>query len=93
MTLQLGEALDQARVAEERQAVAETFAVLGDISANLLHRVNNLIGVIPVKVQGLTSKRPALLEDRYVAERLAEVEAGARGAMDVARETVPTCGR
>lgn len=88
MTLQLGEALDQARVAEERQAVAETFAVLGDISANLLHRVNNLIGTIPVKVQSLTSKRPALLEDRYVADRLAEIEAGARGAMDVARETV-----
>ncbi|MCC7359445.1 MAG: GAF domain-containing protein [Anaerolineales bacterium] len=88
LALQLGEALDQARLAEERQAVAETFAVLGDISANLLHRVNNLIGAIPVKVQGLTSKRPALLEDRYVAERLAEIEAGARGAMDVARETV-----
>lgn len=88
MTLQLGEALDQARLAEERQAVAETFAVLGDISANLLHRVNNLIGTIPVKVQSLTAKRPALLEDRYVADRLAEIEAGARGAMDVARETV-----
>lgn len=88
VALQLGEALDQAKLAEERQAVAETFAVLGDISANLLHRVNNLIGTIPVKVQSLTTKRPALTEDPYTAEKLADIEAGARGAMEVARETV-----
>jgi GAF domain-containing protein len=88
VTLQLAEALDQARLAEERQAVAETFAVLGDVSANLLHRVNNLIGIIPVKVQGIADKRPAVLEDRYVAGNLHDIEAGARAAMDAARETV-----
>jgi signal transduction histidine kinase len=88
VTLQLGEALDQAKLAEERQATAETFAVLGDISANLLHRVNNLIGTVPVKVNRLTTKRPTLMQDAYVAEKLAEIEAGARGAMEVARETV-----
>jgi GAF domain-containing protein len=88
VALQLAEALDQAKLAEERQALAETFAVLGDISANLLHRVNNLIGTIPVKVQSLTQKRPALAADRYVADKLGEIEAGARGAMQVARETV-----
>lgn len=88
VTLQLAEALDQARLAEERQAVAETFAVLGDVSANLLHRVNNLIGIIPVKVQGIADKRPGALEDRYVADSLRDIEAGARAAMEVARETV-----
>jgi len=88
VTLQLAEALDQAKLAEERQAVAETFAVLGDVSANLLHRVNNLIGIIPVKVQGIADKRPAVLEDRYVADSLRDIEAGARAAMEVARETV-----
>ena len=88
VTLQLAEALDQARLAEERQAVAETFAVLGDVSANLLHRVNNLIGIIPVKVQGIADKRPAVLEDRYVADSLRDIEAGARAAMEAARETV-----
>jgi signal transduction histidine kinase len=88
VALQLAEALDQVKLAEERHAVAETFAVLGDISANLLHRVNNLIGVIPVKVQTLAAKRPALMHDDYVAARLSEIEAGARGAMEVARETV-----
>jgi GAF domain-containing protein len=88
VALQLAEALDQARLAEERHAVAETFAVLGDISANLLHRVNNLIGAIPVKVQGLAARRPALMHDEYVAARLSEIETAARGAMEVARETV-----
>ncbi len=88
VTLQLAEALDQAKLAEERQAVAETFAVLGDVSANLLHRVNNLIGIIPVKVQGIADKRPAVVADRYVADSLRDIEAGARAAMEVARETV-----
>jgi len=88
VTLQLAEALDQAKLAEERQAVAETFAVLGDVSANLLHRVNNLIGIIPVKVQGIADKRPGVLEDRYVADSLRDIEAGARAAMEAARETV-----
>ncbi len=88
VTVQLAEALDQARLAKERQAVAETFAVLGDVSANLLHRVNNLIGIIPVKVQGIADKRPAVLEDRYVADSLRDIEAGAKAAMEVARETV-----
>jgi len=88
VALQLAEALDQVKSAEERHAVAETFAVLGDISANLLHRVNNLIGTIPVKVQSIAAKRPALMHDEYVAARLTDIEAGARGAMEVARETV-----
>lgn len=88
VSLQLAEALAQVKLAEERQAVAETFAVLGDISANLLHRVNNLIGAIPVKLQGLGAKRPALLEDSYVAATLQDVEAGARAALEVAREAV-----
>ena len=88
VTLQLAEAVTQVKLAEERQAIAETFAVLGDVSANLLHRVNNLIGIIPVKVQGIADKRPAVLEDRYVADSLRDVEASARSAMQVARETV-----
>ena len=66
IALQQAEALEQLKAAQERQAVAETFAVLGDIAANLLHRVNNLIGVIPVRAQGILDKRPALQADAYV---------------------------
>ncbi len=88
VALQQAEALAQMKLAEERQAVAETFAVLGDVSANLLHRVNNLIGVIPVHVQGIESKRPAVMADAYVSDALRDIEASARAAMQAARETV-----
>jgi signal transduction histidine kinase len=86
--LQQAEALAQMKLAEERQAVAETFAVLGDVSANLLHRINNLIGVIPVHVQGIQSKHPAAMTDAYLSGTLRDIEDSARAAMEAARETV-----
>jgi two-component system, NtrC family, sensor histidine kinase HydH len=46
------------------------------------------VGTIPVKVQGLTEKRPELLADDYTAAKLREIEAQARAALEVARETV-----
>jgi signal transduction histidine kinase len=88
LALQQAEALEQLKLANERQAVAETFAVLGDIAANLLHRVNNLIGVIPVRIQGITDKRPALTADPYVDAALREIEDSARAAMEAARESM-----
>ncbi len=88
VALQQAEALAQVKLAEERQAVAETFAVLGDIAANLLHRVNNLIGLIPVHVQAIGDNRPAALEDGYVKTRLDDIEASARAALKAARETM-----
>ena len=88
VSLQQAEALAHMKLAEERQAVAETFAVLGDVSANLLHRINNLIGVIPVHVQGIQSKRPALVADAYLSDTLRDIEDSARAAMEAARETV-----
>lgn len=88
VALQQAEALAQMKLAEERQAVAETFAVLGDVSANLLHRINNLIGVIPVHVQGIQSKHPAAMTDAYLSGALRDIEDSARAAMEAARETV-----
>ncbi len=88
IALQQAEALEQLKLAKERQAVAETFAVLGDIAANLLHRVNNLIGVIPVHVQGIVEKRPALTIDSYVDATLRDIEDSARAAMSAARESM-----
>jgi GAF domain-containing protein len=88
VALQQAESLAQMKLAEERQAVAETFAVLGDVAANLLHRINNLIGAIPVRLQGLADKRPALAADAYAAASLRDVEASARAAMEAARETL-----
>ena len=88
LALQQAEALELLKLARERQAVAETFAVLGDIAANLLHRVNNLIGAIPVRIQGVLDKRPALQADGYVQPALRDVEDSARAAMEIARESM-----
>jgi GAF domain-containing protein len=87
VAIQQAEALAQARAAQERQAVAETFAVLGDISANLLHRVNNQIGLIPALAQGLLEKHSELARDATASKRLADIEASARAAVAIIRET------
>jgi GAF domain-containing protein len=88
IAVQDAEALEQLAQARERQALAETFAALGDVAANLLHRVNNLVGIIPVRVQGILEKRPAVGADSYAASSLGEIEASARAAMQAAREAM-----
>lgn len=77
------------RAAEEQRAVAETFAAVGDIAANLLHRVNNQIGTIPVRVEGLQDKcAAALAADPYLAHNLSAIERSADEAMTVMRDTL-----
>jgi GAF domain-containing protein len=88
IAVQDAETLDQLAQARERQTLAETFAALGDVAANLLHRVNNLVGIIPVRVQGVIEKRPAVLEDAYLSSALTEIEENARTAMTAAREAM-----
>ena len=88
IAVQDAETLDQLAQARERQTLAETFAALGDVAANLLHRVNNLVGIIPVRVQGVFEKRPAVREDAYLSTEFAEIEENARAAMSAAREAM-----
>ena len=77
------------REAQERHAVAETFAVVGDIASNLLHQLNNKVGTIPVRVQGIQDKcRPALLADAYLDANLQEIERSATEAMAAVRENL-----
>lgn len=77
------------RAAQEQHAVAETFAAVGDIAANLLHRINNKIGTIPVRVEGIQDKcGPALAADPYLAGNLEEVQRSAAEAMAVMRESL-----
>jgi signal transduction histidine kinase len=77
------------RAAQEQQAVAETFAAIGDIAANLLHHLNNKVGTIPVRVQGIQDKcRPLLLADPYLATNLVEIERSASEAMEAVRENL-----
>jgi signal transduction histidine kinase len=77
------------RSAEEQRATAETFAAIGDIAANLLHRLNNKVGTIPVRVEAIEDKRAATLQaDPYLATNLDEIGRSAREAMDAVRESL-----
>ena len=74
---------------QEQRTVAETFAALGDIAANLLHQLNNKMGTIPVRVQGIQDKSiVALQADPYLATNLAEIEKSASEAMDAVRDNL-----
>ncbi|MDI7277333.1 MAG: GAF domain-containing protein, partial [Anaerolineae bacterium] len=77
------------RASQEQRAVAETFAAVGDLAANLLHQLNNKVGTIPVRVQGIEDKcAPLLASDPYLEANLAEIERSAREAMETVRENL-----
>jgi len=77
------------RAAQEQRAVAETFAAVGDIASNLLHHLNNKVGIIPVRVQNIQDKSRAALEtDLYLANNLAEIERCATEAMQTVRDNL-----
>lgn len=82
------ERLAHLRTAQERQAIAETFAAVGDVAANLLHRLNNQIGTIPVRVQGIEAKSAHALNDEYLAKNLRAIETSARNAMTIVRDAM-----
>ncbi len=72
---------------QERQALAETFAALGDLSANLMQQLNNKLGIIPVRIQGIWD-RCEVAADAYLTRNLQEIERSAQGAMKVVRESL-----
>ncbi len=73
----------------EQRAAVETFAAVGDIAANLLHRLNNKIGVIPVRVEGIQDKcQTSLSADPYLAANLAAIEQSAAEAMEALSDTL-----
>jgi signal transduction histidine kinase len=77
------------RSAQEQRAVAETFAAVGDIAANLLHHLNNKVGTIPVRIQGIEDKcQAALSADAYLTTNLAEIERSACEAMEAVRDNL-----
>ncbi len=77
------------RLAREQRAAAETFAAMGDIAANLMHRLNNKLGVIPVRIEGIEDKRAAALAaDPYLARNLAAIRTSAVEALDIVRESL-----
>ena len=74
---------------QEQHWTAETFAAVGDISANLLHNMNNKVGTIPVRVQAIQDKYHQMLEnDPYLANSLTEIERSAAESMQIVRENL-----
>ncbi|HNS01146.1 MAG TPA: GAF domain-containing sensor histidine kinase [Anaerolineae bacterium] len=89
MAVQEASRREALRASEEQRAVAETFAAVGDIAANLLHRVNNQVGLIPVRVEGIQDKcAAALAADPYLATNLEQIQRSAAEAMTVMRDTL-----
>ncbi|MBI5950128.1 MAG: GAF domain-containing protein [Chloroflexi bacterium] len=77
------------RTSQEQHLIAETFAAVGDISANLLHKMNNKVGIIPVRVQAIQDKYQSLLQnDAYLTKSLKEIEKGATSAMQIVQENL-----
>lgn len=77
------------QTSQEQHWTAETFAAVGDISANLLHNMNNKVGTIPVRIQALQDKYQQMLEtDPYLANNLLEIERSATDAMQIVQENL-----
>jgi signal transduction histidine kinase len=77
------------RTSQEKHWTAETFAAVGDISANLLHNMNNKVGTIPVRVEAIQDKYQHILEtDAYLANNLKEIERSANDAMKIVQENL-----
>ncbi len=77
------------RISQEQHWTAETFAAVGDISANLLHNMNNKVGVIPVRIQAIQDKyRQTLETDSYLTNSLVEIERSAMEAMQIVQENL-----
>ena len=77
------------RSSQEKHWTAETFAAVGDISANLLHNMNNKVGTIPVRIQAIQDKYQPLLEaNPYLANNLNEIERSAADAMQIVQENL-----
>ncbi len=83
------EQLAQLEQAKQRQAIVETFAAVGDVTANLLHQLNNKVGAIPARVQGIEDKCPeALAAFPYLVSNLQEIEQSAYQAMGIVRDSM-----
>ncbi len=60
---------------------------MGDVAANLLHHLNNQVGTIPARVEGIQDKCGELIaQSPYLAANLAEIERAALDAMQTVRE-------
>lgn len=81
--------LELLKSTQQRQALTETFAAVGDLSANLLHQLNNKVGIIPVRIEGIQDKCAELVEQSpYLKRNLEEIGNGAQKALEIVRQNL-----
>jgi nitrogen-specific signal transduction histidine kinase/putative methionine-R-sulfoxide reductase with GAF domain len=81
--------LDELKQSQQRQALTETFAAVGDLSANLLHQLNNKVGAIPVRIDGILDKSRAQVEESpYLAQNLQKIQDSAQSALQIVRKNL-----
>jgi signal transduction histidine kinase/GAF domain-containing protein len=89
LALQNRDSIVAVQHAQNQTTLVETFAALGDIAANLLHQLNNKIGAIPVRIQGLQDRYEDLMEQEpYLDKNLTAIEESARQAMEIMQENL-----
>ena len=89
LAIQTAAHIEALKFSEDQRATTDTFAAIGEISANLLHRLNNKVGTIPVRVEGIQDKFAGLLENEaYLADNLAEIQRSASEAMRVVHQSL-----
>ena len=89
MAIQNAARQEAVRIAQEQRTVTEAFAAVGDIASNLLHQLNNKIGTIPVRIEGIQDKsQTALAEDAYLNSNLLEIKRSATETMSVVRDSL-----
>ncbi len=80
---------EAARFAQEQRTVIEAFAAIGDIASNLMHQLNNKIGAIPVRIEGILDKcAPSLAADSYLRQNLTEIDKSAATAIEILKENL-----
>jgi signal transduction histidine kinase len=89
LAIQSAEHQEVVRQAQERHTVTEAFAAVGDIASNLLHQLNNKIGTIPVRIEGIQDKCVETLDsDVYLSNNLSEIQRSALDAIQVVRDNL-----
>ena len=89
LALQNRDSIVAVQHAQNQTTLVETFAALGDIAANLLHQLNNKIGAIPVRIQGMQDRYEDLMEQEpYLNKNLTAIEESARQAMEIMQENL-----
>ena len=89
LALQNRDSIVAVQHAQNQTTLVETFAALGDVAANLLHQLNNKIGAIPVRIQGMQDRYEDLMEEEpYLNKNLTAIEESARQAMEIMQENL-----